>query len=96
MWKAFAEHFKECGRNGTLFVFALAGVMLATLVTSVLGDAAITTLWITWGVLLIRSGARFVRDWKNPARLGKLPPLSQHDLRSARSKLMNHRNPQSG
>jgi hypothetical protein len=96
MWKAFAEHFKECGRNGTLFVFALLAVMLMTLFVSALGKGVITTLWIAWSVLLIRSGVRFVHDWKNPARLGKMPPLSQHDRRIARSKLINVRNPQSG
>jgi hypothetical protein len=96
MWKAFAEHFKECGRNGTLFVFALMAILLTTFFVSALGKGVIVTLWIAWAVLLVRSAVKFVHEWKNPARLGKMPPLSQHDLRTARSKLMNVRNPQSG
>jgi hypothetical protein len=96
MWKAFAEHFKECGRNGTLFVAALMAILLVTFFVSAWGKGVIITLWVAWSVLLMRSGIRFVYDWKNPARLGKMPPLSQHDRRIARSKLINVRNPQSG
>jgi magnesium-transporting ATPase (P-type) len=96
MWKAFAEQFKECGRNGTLFVFALLGVMAGSLVTSAMGKSGVTALWAVWTILLVRGCVRFVRDWKNPSRLGRLPPLSQNDLRVARSKLMKYRNERSG
>lgn len=92
MWKAFAEHFKECGRNGTLFVFALLAVMLGALVASSLGKFAATALWLVWTGLLLRAGIRFVHEWRHPARLGKLPPLPQNDLSRARSKLMKYRN----
>ena len=91
MWKSFAEHFRECGRNGTLFVFALLGVMAGALVLSAAGKPGVTTLWVIWTVLFVRACMKFVHDWRHPARLGHLPPLSQNDLTVARSKLMKYR-----
>ena len=96
MWKAFAEHFKECGRNGNLFVLALVVVMLGVLVTSSMGRFGSTTLWLLWTGLLLRATMRFVHDWRHPAKLGKLPPLPQNDLSRARSKLMKYRNQHPG
>ena len=96
MWKAFAEHFKECGRNGTLFVFALLGVLLGTVVTSSMGKFGATTLWLLWAGLLLRATVKFIREWRHPARLGRLPPLPQNDLSRARSKLMKYRNQHPG
>ena len=96
MWKAFAEHFKECGRNGTLFVFALLTVMLGTLITSSMGKFGATSLWLLWAGLLLRATVRFVHAWRHPSRLGKMPPLPQNDLSRARSKLMKYRNQHPG
>ena len=96
MWKAFAEHFKECGRNGTLFVFALPVVILAVLATSWMGRFGTTTLWLVWTGLLLRATVKFVHEWRHPARLGKFPPLPQNDLSRARSKLMKYRNQHPG
>lgn len=91
MWKAFAEHFRECGRNGTLFVFAVLGVMAGALFVSAAGTPVVTALWVTWTALFIRAGLKFIDEWRHPARLGRMPPLSQNDLSTARSKLMKYR-----
>lgn len=88
MWKAFAEHFKDCGRNGTLFVLALLAVLSCGILTTSIGRGGVAALWGLWTVLALRSAVRFVREWRHPARLGRLPPLSQNDLKVARSKLM--------
>jgi len=96
MWKAFAEHFKECGRNGNLFVLALAAVILGVLVTCSMGKFGTTTVWSLWTGLLLRATVKFIHDWRHPARLGKLPPLPQNDLSRARSKLMKYRNQHPG
>lgn len=95
MWKAFAEHFKQCGRNGNLFVIALLTVMSGALAASSMGRFATTSLWLVWTGLLLRAGIKFVHEWRHPVRLGKLPPLPQNDLSRARSKLMKYRSQQS-
>ena len=92
MWKAFAEHLKECGRHGGgLFLLGLLGAPACAVLISWLGKWAAQTLWAVWLILFLGGLARFIHQWRNPARLGRLPPLSRHDLRVARSKLLNHR-----
>ncbi len=97
MGKAFAEQFKKCGRNGTLFIFALLGFFPLLLFTSVLlqalGDFAFPVVLGLWLFVLVSGIANFAHAWRHPARLGKLPPLAQNDLSAARSKLMKYRNP---
>ena len=88
MWKAFAEQFKECGRNGTLFVLAFLVVLSCGLLAPSLGPGGVAALWMVWVALAFRSAIRFVQNWRHPARLGRLPPLAQNDLKVARSKLM--------
>jgi len=95
MWKAFAEQFKECGRNGTLFVFAL--VMLFPILVGTahladhLGTFAVPAFVGFWLLLLASSLGSFIHQWRHPKRLGRLPPLSQHDLAKARTKLIRCR-----
>jgi hypothetical protein len=92
MWKAFAEHLKECGRHGGgLFLFGLLGAPVCATLVSWLGEWAAPMLWAVWLILFLHGLARFVHQWRHPVRLGRLPPLSRHDLRVARSKLLNHR-----
>jgi membrane protein implicated in regulation of membrane protease activity len=92
MWKAFAEHLKECGRHGGgLFLFGLLGAPACAAVVSSLGEWAAIVLWSAWAVLFTMGLTRFIHQWRHPVRLGRLPPLSRHDLRVARSKLRNHR-----
>jgi hypothetical protein len=95
MWKAFAEQFKECGRNGTLFIVAVLMLLPMLVLTSQLAEAL--DRWATpvfagfWILCLGSALASFIHAWRHPPRLGKLPPLSQNDLSAARSKLMKHR-----
>jgi hypothetical protein len=97
MWKAFAEHLKECGRHGGgLFLIGLLGAPACAVLVTMLGESAAPALWAAWLVVFLGGLARFIHQWRNPARLGRLPPLSRHDLRVARSKLMKHRNQQPG
>src|SRR5882672_2207016 len=85
MWKAFAEHLKECGRHGGgLFLIGLLGAPACVAVVSSLGESAALVLWSIWAVLFAKGLSRFIREWRHPARLGRLPPLSRHDLRVAR------------
>ena len=95
MWKAFAEQFKECGRNGTLFIISVAGAAPLLLFTSALAEAlgkwALPIFGGAWLLVLGGGLVSFVHTWRHPDRLGKLPPLSQNDLRVARSKLTKHR-----
>jgi len=92
MWKAFAEQFKECGRNGTLFVFALVTLFPVLVGTAhlaeYLGRFAGPLFSGFWLVVLAASLASFIHHWRHPERLGKLPPLSQNELSRARAKLM--------
>ena len=84
MWRGFCEHLKDCGRNGTLFAFVLGLIF----VMAPLG---------TYGVLallgLLAGGAAWVVMMEVAAqrnkfeRLGKLPPLTESDVRAARSRL---------
>ena len=92
MWKAFAEHLKECGRHGgAIFLIGLLGSPACAVLVSLLGEWAASALWAVWLVVFLGGLARFIHQWRHPARLGRLPPLSRHDLRVARSKLLNHR-----
>jgi hypothetical protein len=92
MWKAFAEHLKECGRHGGgLFLLGLLGAPACAAIVSSLGEWVMPLLWGLWVILFGIGLLRFIHQWRHPARLGKLPPLSRHDLRVARSKLLNHR-----
>ena len=87
MWRGFCEHLRDCGRNGTLFVYVL-GVILVAAPLGVYG------VLVLLGLLLVGAGwvAGEVAAQRNRfERLGKMPPLSDNDLRAARSKLMSHR-----
>jgi hypothetical protein len=91
MWRAFCQHLKECGRNGSLFIFALPVVLAGALLATTLGKFALATVWSIWTALLARAFFKFVHDWRHPARLGRFPALSSEDLRVARSKLTKQR-----
>ena len=96
-WTSLFEHLKRCGRSGTLFLFALAGlVVLAALVTVICTTElyksllpllpVIGVIAIAWaGVAIRRARAR------RHERLHH-SPLSRDELRVARSKLMKHAN----
>jgi len=87
MWHGFCEHLRECGRNGTLFVFVLATIFVL---------APMGTLGVLALLGLLIGGAAWVAgeiaaQRNHHERLGKMPPLSENDLRAARSKLTGHR-----
>lgn len=92
MWKAFAEHFKECGKHsGGFFLLGLLGAPVCAALVSLLGPGVAGLLWVAWAVVCAHGFVKFVHQWRHPVRLGKLPPLSRHDLKVARSKLMKCR-----
>jgi hypothetical protein len=87
MWRGFCEHLRDCGRNGTLFVYVLGVIFVAAPlgvygVLVLLGLLLVGAVWVSGEIAAQRN--RF-------ERLGKMPPLSDNDLRAARSKLMSHR-----
>ena len=85
MWQGFCEHLKECGRNGGPFCLALAAVLCVAALgawgMAVL--AAVLVAGIAWMWVCV-AGQR-----QKFEKLGKMPPLSENDLRRARSKLVN-------
>src|SRR5688572_4728653 len=92
MWRALAEHFKHCTRHGGgVFLLGLLGAPACAAVVSSLGEWAGPVLWTVWLMFFGFGLTRFIHQWRHPVRLGKLPPLSRHDLQAARSKLLNHR-----
>jgi len=92
MWKTFAEYLKECGRHsGAFFLIGLLGAPACAVLVSWLGAWAAPALWSGWGILFAAALARFIHQWRHPVRLGRLPPLSRHDLRAARARLKNCR-----
>jgi uncharacterized membrane protein HdeD (DUF308 family) len=91
MWRAFCQQLKECGRNGSLFIFALLGVLAGALLITAMGKVALTVLWLFGAGVLARACARVIRQSRPPPRLGKFPPLSSEDLRVARLKLRSRR-----
>ena len=87
MWRGFCEHFKECGRNGTLFVLAFGTV----LVTAPLGIYGMVALLGLLAVVALRVAGEIAAQRNRHERLGRMPPLSDNDLRAARARLTNHR-----
>ena len=83
MWRGFCEHLRECGRNGALFACVLGLIFIA----APLGLAGVLVLL---GLLLLGAGwvsSEVSSQGNRFERLGKMPPLSDNDLRAARSKL---------
>ena len=87
MWRGFCEHLRNCGRNGTLFVYVL-GVILVAAPLGVYGMLALLGLLVVgaWWV-----SGEIASQRNRFERLGKMPPLSENDLRAARSKLRSPR-----
>jgi hypothetical protein len=91
-WASFFEQLKGCGRNATIFMSALAGVLGLVVLAVALHNAGlfdflvpvlpgIGILLFAWGFRTVRRLLRLRRD-----RM-KYPPLSCDELRVARSKL---------
>jgi hypothetical protein len=95
-WGSLFEHLRDCGRNATLFLIALAGIGLVLLAGLILSEfdvlERVTEVWpllaaiaAAWIFLTIRRALRRHRE-----RI-RFPPLSCDELRVARSKLMRDR-----
>jgi hypothetical protein len=95
MWQSFATWLRRCGRHGTLFIVALVLTPVVLGLMAFVGDLLgrfagpfFHLLWLGASAVVL---ADFIRAWRHPPRLGKLPPLSQNELHAARSKLLKHR-----
>lgn len=85
MWRGFCEHLRECGRNGALFAYVLGTILVAV-------PLGVYGVLVLVGLLVLGAGwvSGEVASQRNRfERLGKMPPLSENDLRVARSKLIN-------
>jgi len=96
-WSSLFDHLKHCGRNATLFIFTLGGLLALTVLAAIICDTqlhkyllpalpGIILLALAWVGLVIRRARARRRQ-----RLER-SPLSRDELRVARSKLMNDRN----
>ena len=92
MWDGFCEHLKECGRNGTIFVFAVATVIVSPFLAMWMGAYASYAVGGFAGWLVYHSVASIVRQCRGYEKLGKMPPLSQNEWKAARKKLLINRN----
>ena len=85
MWQGFCEHLKECGRNGAPFCFAL----VAVLCLGALGAWGLTVFASVLAAGIGWAWATVAGQRQRFQKLGKMPPLSENELRAARSKLVN-------
>jgi hypothetical protein len=92
-WNGFCEHFKNCGRNGAIFVAALAAFFGVLVVGAVLRHENLIPDFSKMLVAISIVTAFSVCVALRRARLARtrlrFPPLSDHDLRVAKSKLKN-------
>jgi hypothetical protein len=96
-WTSFFEHLKDCGRDATLFMMALAGfigvlVLIAILESTRLREYFLQAAFVLLLLLLVRL-VFLIRRFRARRRQSlRFPPLSRDELRVARSKLMKDRN----
>jgi hypothetical protein len=95
-WGSLFGHLRNCGRNATLFMFALAGCLGVLLLAVIVCQSELRRFifpvlpWlgllpVAWVCLAIRRAR--VRRRERLLR----PPLSDDELRAARSKLQKAR-----
>jgi len=84
MWEGFCERLREYGRDGSLFVFVFL-VMLPSGLFWDHGGAAFLGGFVL--VFLCRVGIAFAGQRDRFEKLGRMPPLSERDLQTARTKL---------
>ncbi len=87
MWRGFCDHLRECGRNGSLFALVL-GLIFVMAPLGTYGLLALLGL-LAGGVAWV--GMEMAAQRNKFERLGKLPPLTENDVRAARSKLTARR-----
>ena len=96
-WTSLFEHLKRCGRSGTLFIFALAGLVvlaaLATIIcTTELYKYLLPVLPVIGVVALAWAGVAIRRARARRHERLHHSPLSRDELRVARSKLVKDPN----
>jgi hypothetical protein len=96
-WTSFFEHLKDCGRDATLFMMALAGFIAVLVILAILESTWLREYFLQGAlVLLLFVLIRFallVRRFRARRRERlRFPPLSRDELRVARSKLVKDRN----
>jgi hypothetical protein len=90
-WGGLGEGLKNRGRNATLFIIALIGIILILLLANAVSHAGLPIvpsallILATPVVLLVVIAAR--RIWSRNRLRGIDPPLSQDELSKARAKL---------
>jgi hypothetical protein len=96
-WGSLFEHLKDCGRNATIFVLALGGLLSSLILIGIINESPlhdyipqivaglgfVAACWICVAIRRI-----FARRREHPER----GPLSCDELRVARSKLLKDRN----
>jgi hypothetical protein len=95
-WSSLLDHLRDCGRNAALFMFALAGCLAVLALCAMVCESELRRfispalpwlglLSVAWVCLAIRRARARRRE-----RLFR-PPLSDDELRVARSKLQKPR-----
>ena len=95
-WSSLFDHLKHCGRNATLFILTLAGLLVLTALAAVICDTHLHKylLPVLPGVILLAAAWVGVAIRRARARRRERlhrSPLSRDELRVARSKLMKDR-----
>jgi uncharacterized membrane protein YbhN (UPF0104 family) len=97
-WASFFVHLKDCGRNATLFMIALAGVFGLMLLTAALYENHLENYLI--GVvsvaaifMFVSTIAAFVRARTRRRERLSHSPLSLDEMRKARAKLTKNNGP---
>jgi hypothetical protein len=96
-WTSLFEHLKGCGRNATLFIATLGGLLVLLCLIAIIcstelykallpGLPVVGLLAAAWMIVAIRRARARRRD-----RLER-SPLSRDELRVARSKLVKNAN----
>jgi hypothetical protein len=89
MLRSFAETLKQCGGDAWWFVVALPPVVACAGFWERGGQAAFAGLLL---ILVVRVFHLISRQRPGRWEYTRFPPLSQHDWRAARSKLVKQQN----
>jgi hypothetical protein len=105
-WSAFARQFRECGRNATLFLIAMAVVCVALPIAAKVAlylagkvsDSALADYWHDYWHVIVYAVTVLCAFWiyrilRRPRPRTRFSPLSRDEIRAARSKLMKSRSP---
>ena len=105
-WAAFGRQLKECGRNGTIFLIAMAFVCVALPIASKfalylagkVSDSALSDYWHDFWHVIVYAMTVLCAFWiyrilRRPRPRTRFSPMSRDEIRGARSKLMKSRGP---